>query len=37
MARKNHYERMGNKITPGIVLAAIIILIIMLISKASKG
>ncbi len=36
MARKSHYDRMGEKITPGIVLAAIIIIIIKIILSKTK-
>jgi hypothetical protein len=30
MARKSHYDRMGEKITPGIIVAAIVIIILKL-------
>ncbi len=36
MARKSHYDRMGDKITPGIVIAAIIIILIKIILSATK-
>ena len=36
MARKNHYENMGSKITPGIIIIAVIIIIIKIIVSIGK-
>lgn len=36
MARKNHYDRMGENITPVIVIAAIVIIIIKILLAVNK-
>jgi len=36
MGKKNHYQRMEDSVTPGIILVAVIIVIVMLILKATR-